>query len=228
MMKENNNIIGTKVGLYNVLYECDFKSNDGHKMYHVQCTECGFETDMQKRHIGLTTECRHVNKNGEYIQFHSFTWENKRIATIFNGMKDRCYNKNCKDYNIYGGKGIKICDEWINNPKLFEEWSMLNGYNDCLTIDRVEEDKDYSPENCQWVELEDNSRYKTTTSYIYVNGEVHTGREWAKILGFSSRRINTYVKRYGMENTQEFIKKYIENPGLKPKASQSYYDLYMN
>lgn len=222
-----NKIIGTNIGLYDVFYECDFKSNDGHKMYHVRCRECGWEGNMQGRHIKRAVSCHHLNKHGMYKQFNLYCWENERIASIFNGMKDRCYNQNCKDYKRYGAKGIKICDEWIENPKLFEEWSLLNGYEEHLTIDRIEEDKNYCPENCQWAEREENTRYKSTTSYLYVNGEVHTGREWSGILGFGPNRINTYVRTYGKENTEEFIRRYLENPGIKPKGAQSYYDLYM-
>lgn len=222
-----NKIVGTKIGLYEVLYECDFKSNDGHKMYRVRCCECGWECDMQKRHICLTTTCIHVNPNGTYKNFNSFTWKNKRIAQVFQDIKKRCYNPNCKDYHWYGAKGIKVCDEWLNNPKLFEEWSFNNGYNDNMTIDRIEEDKDYCPENCQWVKLKDNSKYKSTTFYLFVNGEVHTGREWAKILGFGVNLINTYVRKYGQENTEEFIRRYLNNPCLQTKHKQSYYDLYM-
>ena len=183
MMKENNNdIVGTQVGIYNVLGECDFRAKDGHKMYHVQCIYCGFETNMIKSSIGGAKKCTHLDVNGHYKACYKthYTWDNPRIARIFRGMKNRCYNKSEECYMWYGGKGICICDEWLNNPKSFEEWALKNGYNDNLIIDRIEEEKDYCPENCQWVDLGNNARYKSTTSYIYVNGEVHTGREWAK------------------------------------------------
>ena len=159
--------------------------------------------------------------------FNVYIWENKRISKIFHDIKSRCYNPNDKNYRWYGEKGIKVCDEWMNNPKSFEEWALNNGYTDNMTIDRIEEDKDYCPENCQWVVLENNSRYKSTTSYIYVNGEVHTGREWAEILGLGINRINIYIREYGIENTREFIRRYLDNPGLHPSHHQSFYDLYM-
>lgn len=223
-MKEN--IVGTRIGIYDVLYECDFKSNDGHRMYHVKCIECGFETNMQKRHIGLTKICSHTSIDGNY-KTYGIEWENNRIHKIFNGMKQRCYNEQERAYRWYGAKGIKICDEWLNNPKSFEEWSLQNGYADNLTIDRIKEEKDYSPDNCRWVTLIDNAKYKSTTSLIEVDGEVHTGKDWAKMLGLGINRINIYMREYGYDNTVNFIKKYIGNPGLKPKAKQSYYDLYM-
>ena len=81
----------------------------------------------------------------------SKVWNNKRIEKIFKNMIQRCYNKNNKDYKWYGGKGIVICDEWRNNPKSFEEWAMDSGYDDTLTIDRIDEDKNYYPDNCRWI-----------------------------------------------------------------------------
>ena len=143
-------------------------------------------------------------------------------------MKSRCYNKEDKNYRWYGAKGIKICDEWLDNPKAFEEWAMNHGYSDNLTIDRKDENKNYCPENCTWVTLENNSKYKSTTSLVEVDGEIHTGREWSEKLGLGINVINTYIRKYGEKNTKEFIRCYLNNPGCKPKNAQSYYDLYIN
>lgn len=123
-------------------------------------------------------------------------------------MKDRCYNPNEKTYRRYGGRGISICEEWLNDPKKFEEWSLANGYADNLTIDRINVDLNYSPDNCRWVTMENNSRYKSTTSLIEVDGIVLTGREWAQKLNLGINVINKYIRQYGLENTREFIKLY--------------------
>lgn len=117
----------------------------------------------------------------------------------------------------------------MDNPELFEKWAIENGYEDNLTIDRIDENKDYSPDNCRWKTNKDNSKYKSTTSIIDVNGEVHTGKDWAKILGLGVNIINTYIRKYGLSNTIEFIKRYKVNPNLKNnRKRKSIYDLYMN
>lgn len=226
---KEENIVGTQIGILDILYECDFKHNDGHKMYHVKCIECGWESNQRKSDIKrVGNKCVHTRVDGSYISFKK-TWENKRLKRIFDKMKQRCYNEKNKDYKWYGAKGIKIYNEWMSNPKLFEKWALENGYNDSLSIDRIDENKDYSPNNCRWITDVQNAKYKSTTSLINVNDETHTGKDWSKILGFSENVINRYVKKYGLENTIEFIKRYIENPNLKPNnRNQSIYSLYMN
>lgn len=224
----SNDIVGTRIGIYDVLYECDKRSKDRHILYHVKCVECGWETDMPKIQISRAKQCSHIGIGGVYHSTTAdFSWQNKRLKNIFKHMKQRCYVNNHREYRWYGAKGIKICDEWLYNPQLFESWALENGYNDTLTIDRINENLNYCPENCRWVPNDINAKYKSTTHLIEVNGETHTGSDWSKILGLGHNRINIYIRDYGMENTIKFISLYLKNPGLKPKHKQSYYDLYM-
>ena len=143
-------------------------------------------------------------------------------------MKRRCYDPRNKSYRWYGEKGIGICDEWLNDPQTFEVWAASNGYNENMTIDRKDENLDYCPENCRWISRVDNARYKSTTSYINVDGDIHSGKEWSKILGLGINTINKYVRKYGLDNTIKFIKKYLENPVLELEHGQSYYSMYMD
>jgi len=73
-----------------------------------------------------------------------------RLYQIYNGMIDRCYNEKNKDYHIYGNKNIKVCDEWLNSYEKFKKWLLNNNYQDYLTIDRINNDKDYEPSNCKF------------------------------------------------------------------------------
>lgn len=232
-MKENKfnpmSYIGEEHGIYKIVDMLNKKDKYGHYIYIAECKECGYKKYSHYGGISskskVTNICNHVVLGGRYL--NKTKWENHRIHNIFDGMKQRCYNENDENYRFYGAKGIKICDEWLDNPKSFEDWALQNGYFDGLTIDRINENKDYSPENCRWITNINNAKYKSTTSIIDVDGKIHTGRDWSAILGFSVNLINTYIRKYGYNNTVNFIKKYMSNPGLKPKAKQSYYDLYM-
>lgn len=224
--------IGEIHGIYKIVDVLNKKDKYGHWIYKGVCQECRY---VKYSHYGdfsgeksKATICNHVDANGNYIK--PVQWLNKRIGHIFKGMKSRCYNPNDKAYRWYGEKGIKICDEWINNPKLFEEWALNNGYEDNLTIDRLDENKDYCPENCVWITNIDNSKYKSTTSLIDVDNQIYTGREWSEKLGLGTNIINTYIRKYGRENTKEFIRRFLNNPEMKfkIKPKQSYYKLYMN
>ena len=228
---ENDNHVGETYGIYTLIEFLNEKDKYGHYLYKGKCKICGYETVRPFSHFSapsaITNNCKHLDRNGNYYNFNKYNWSNERIGSIFNGIKDRCYNKNNKSYKWYGEKGVKVCKEWIDNPKLFENWALSNGYKDNLTIDRIDENKDYCPENCRWVTNINNAKYKSTTSLIEVDGETHTGKDWAKILGFGINLINNYIRKYGLENTIKFIKKYQANPTLEPKGNQSYYDLYM-
>lgn len=224
-MKED--IVGTRIGIYSVLYECDYKSNDGHRMYHVKCSKCGWETDMQKSHIKIATICNHQNSLGKYNTGKNATkWGNKRIGNIFHGMKQRCYNSNDKAYKFYGAKGIEISEEWLADPIKFEEWSLTNGYADDLTIDRIDSSKDYCPENCRWVTLENNAKYKSTTKLTAVDNNAYTGREWAELCNLGTNTINVMLRKCPEELVIKFIRERLKNPNLTRHSHQTWFDVY--
>ena len=81
-------------------------------------------------------------------------------------MKQRCYNSNNKDYYNYGARGIKVCDEWRNSYLNFHNWAYANGYNDMLSIDRIDVNGDYEPDNCRWVDKNIQANNKSCTIYI--------------------------------------------------------------
>lgn len=108
---------------------------------------------------------------------------NKRLYFIFNQMKQRCYNPKNKRYKNYGGRGIKICDEWLNNPNLFFEWALANGYNYTLTIDRIDCNKGYEPNNCRWVTQKFQQNNRTNNRIITYKGKSQTLSQWCEELG---------------------------------------------
>lgn len=78
-----------------------------------------------------------------------------RLYETWRNMRSRCNKTYANKYKYYGGKGIKVCPEWDNDFKSFKEWALKNGYTDEMTIDRIDSNKDYSPDNCQWLTMEE-------------------------------------------------------------------------
>ena len=222
-----DDIVGTIVGIYKVQYLCDFKSNDGHKMYHVECVKCGFETDMRKSDIKIPRQCKHQSITGLHIDFKSH-FTNKRIRSIFSGMKERCYDTNNKNYNQYGAKGICICEEWLRTPNTFEQWALANGYADDLTIDRIDSGGNYTSDNCRWLPIEENARRAGKVNWIEIDGVILTGRQWAEKLQLGINIINTAIREHGLDKTTELIRAMLkELPSTKHrKPHQTWFSAY--
>lgn len=106
--------------------------------------------------------------------------DKKRLINIRHSMYCRCYYPTTNGYERYGGRGIKMCDEWINNPQSFYNWAINNGYKEGLTIDRIDVNGNYEPSNCRWVtkEVQDNNRRNNRK--ITYKGETKTLTQWCK------------------------------------------------
>lgn len=130
-------------------------------------------------------------------KYQGFDYSNPshhRLYHIWFDMKRRCYQKQNKRWEKYGGRGIKVCPEWVNNFQAFFDWSMANGYADNLTIDRIDMDGDYSPDNCRWADEIQQANNRSNNHYITYHGETKTMMEWSRELVVSyttlRRRIN--------------------------------------
>ena len=151
---------------------------------------------------GNSTQCWRC-KSDEMIIHHC---NNKRILAIWNGMRGRCYNPNDDAYGDYGGRGIKICDEWLDDIRNFEEWSMKNGYSDELTIDRINNNGNYEPSNCRWTTMTVQARNRRGNVMLTYKGETKTVYEWEKELGVSRQTIQNRIAR-GITDEEEIFAK---------------------
>ena len=204
--------IGTIINGYLIVSKEDYTSKDGKKVYKAVCTKCGFEYTARIMSIKRATKnCNHIKIDSELKEYEKTHNVSRRLKTILYEMKARCYNTNDKAYRFYGDKGIRICDDWKNSQVKFFDWALNNGYEETLTIDRIDSSSDYSPDNCRWITAEENCRWKSTTNYITVNGICHSGRQWSEILGHGPNYVNTYIRNHGMNETLEMLKKLLKN-----------------
>lgn len=120
-----------------------------------------------------------------------------RLYSIWNSMRQRCNNANSKAYRNYGGRGITICPEW-DDYSVFRDWAYSSGYDDSAmrgecTLDRVDVDGPYSPDNCRWATMRLQSNNKRNTPTYELNGETRSLAEWAEITGV---KYQTLFRRY--------------------------------
>lgn len=127
---------------------------------------------------------------------------NTRIYSIFGNMKMRCYNENDVNFRNYGGRGIGITSEWLDNFANFYNWSMENGYRDNLTIERIDSNKGYEPSNCRWATMKEQANNRRSNHLVTFNGKTKNIQEWANLLGFEYATLWTRLKRgWSIERT---------------------------
>lgn len=133
---------------------------------------------------------------------------NTRLFHIWASMKKRCKNPFGKDAKTYKDRNITVCDEW-NDYIVFRDWALSHGYDETLTIDRIDNDKGYSPENCRWITIEEQQRNKQNTIRVTYKGEQHSLRSLCLKLGFSTndyKRIHREYQKMKANNSIDFNK----------------------
>lgn len=151
---------------------------------------------------------------------------NTRLHAIWRHMQTRCMNKNSSDFEGYGGRGIKICDEWLGKDGFmhFYNWAITNGYAEDLSIDRINNDGDYEPSNCRWVTNEIQQRNKRNNVYLTYGGKTMTCAEWSRELGLYVGTVNNRLHKgytteeclFGRKSTAHKIPKKYRKDDVNP------------
>ncbi|WP_144502701.1 hypothetical protein [Bacillus thuringiensis] len=169
MSRKHKDITDQKFGFLTAI---EYKGNS---FWECVC-ECGNKKSFLRHHLekGIVQSCG-CQKSRLLSEARSKgKTYNKRLNKIFDGMKQRCSNPNADSYKHYGGRGIRICDEWLESYDNFYWWAVKNGYEHDLSIDRIDVDGDYSPSNCRWVPQSFQQRNKRNTIRVEIDGEMLT------------------------------------------------------
>lgn len=190
------NLIGCKFGRLTVIEEC--KERDKHDKIVYKCIcDCGKIINISGNSLrqNKTKSCGCLRKEvtGNRRLIHGKT--KTRLYRIWQGMKTRCYNKNNKSYLDYGGRGIKLCDEWLNSFDVFSAWAVNNGYQENLTIDRINNDGNYEPSNCHWITNKENCNNTRKNVILTYNNKTQTIAQWADELNISYQTLHYRYKK---------------------------------
>lgn len=118
-----------------------------------------------------------------------------RLYEIWRGMKRRCNDGNRKEYQIYGGRGIKVCKEWETSFNAFRNWALNNGYNDTLTIERNDVNGNYEPSNCRWATKKEQANNRRDNKFLTHNGKTLTVAQWAKELNIHENTLRNRIQK---------------------------------
>lgn len=137
-----------------------------------------------------------------------------KVYKTWHNMRSRCNNPKATKYEIYGGRGIKVCDEWENSFHSFYDWCLANGYEEGLTIDRINGDGNYEPSNCRWVDYKVQNNNLSTSVKIYYNGKEQSVGDWANEIGVTKKCLSERLRRgWTIERALTTPKIRIENFG---------------
>lgn len=141
------------------------------------------------------------DNRGEHNSNYKHGGRHTRIYHIWLDLRQRCNNPKNHAYSNYGGRGIKVCEEWNNSFTSFLSWSEKNGYNNTLSIDRIDVDSDYSPDNCRWVNRKIQNINKRNNRRITYKGRTKTMKEWAEQYNMNYDKL-----RYRLDNWEDLDK----------------------
>lgn len=166
--------------------------------------------------LNFDTDKRKTAEVGKANVTHNMS--RTRVYKTYCSMKERCLNPNSKKYPDYGGRGIKLSEEWDSFEK-FYQWSIENGYTEDLTLDRIDVNGDYEPSNCRWADMKVQSNNKRNNRYIEHNGITKTLSEWAEHYGIKRVTLASRLDRQGL-SFEEAINKEVRIGGHKKKKDK--------
>lgn len=186
-------LTGQRFGRLTVLEFVSNKKKDAHWLCHCDCGNEKVVRGMRLK-IGHTTSCGCFRLE----KIHSLNGINhggkgSKLYTIWVRMKQRCLNPNDKSYKDYGGRGICIAPEWLNDFAAFRDWALSHGYKDNLSIDRIDNDRGYFPENCRFADAKTQSRNRRISIFVEYDAKKVCLSEAAELLGI---KLGTLRKRY--------------------------------
>lgn len=208
MKNVKNDLTGQRFGRLVVIGVDD--RNTRKTYFYCQC-DCGAVKSIRSDGLlsGAVRSCGCMKREQDRTNLtanHKHKMSHTRPYEIWQGMKRRCYNPHDARYDRYGGRGITVCDEWRDDFSAFYRWALDNGYADNLTIDRIDNNKGYSPENCRWTDFETQCRNRTTNIRITIGNATKPLTEWCEIFELDYQTIHARYNNDGFKGIDDLFK----------------------
>ena len=204
MSRKCEDLMGRKFGHWTVIERSEdyvVPSNGQHRPRWVCKCDCENQTIQNVLETsllnGISYQCKFCRDKIIGIKNTKHGDSYNRLYKIWVDMKKRCYNHNNKEYDNYGGRGILVCNAWIEYYTSFKNWAYKNGYQDNLTIERIDVNKNYCPENCKWTNQKEQQNNKRNNRLLTYNNETHNISEWSEITDISFYAICTRIDKLG-------------------------------
>ena len=204
-MPKFKDLTGSQVGDLTVVGLSDRYKN-GKISWNCRC-KCG--KDVRRTSYDLTrkyrVDCFHETPIVSASKTHGMS--KTKLYFVWIGIKGRCYNEKNKSFHNYGGRGIKMCPEWKHDFTVFQNWALSNGYKEGLSIDRIDVNGDYCPENCRWATVKEQSRNRRDNIVIEHDGKKMILSDWAEYYGVDKMLVNQrYVDFLANSEEVDFAK----------------------
>lgn len=185
------------------------ESKNTRKTYWICQCECGGIKSARSDSLlsGANKSCGCMKKEQDKINLGRTTHgqEGTRLYRVWQNMKDRCSNTNNSRYYRYGGRGIKVCDEWDNSFVPFYEWAINNGYAEELTLDRIDNDGNYEPSNCRWTTIQEQCNNRSSNIKITIGNATKTLLQWCEIFEVDYRTVISRYHRFPDQTLEELF-----------------------
>lgn len=190
------------------------KDNRGKKYYKCLC-DCGKEKIIRGDCLNKTKSCGciRISKLRELVTTHNSS--RTRLYRIHKAIISRCYRKSAINYKLYGERGIRVCEDWLKNFMSFKKWAISSGYKDNLTIDRIDVNGNYCPENCRWSTEKEQANNRRSNRMLSFNKKTLNMEEWSDKTGVENYNIYNRLKRgWSIEKTLTTPVKHYEVNGV--------------
>lgn len=205
-LHRTNDLTGKKFGRLTVI---GLDDRGTRRTYWVCQCECGNIKVARSDALvsGRTKSCGCIKKEQDKINLSQLRHNQAgtRLYTIWQKMKDRCFNEHNPAYYRYGGRGIQVCDSWKERFENFYDWAMNNGYQENLTLDRTDNDGNYCPENCRWVTMKEQCNNRSSNIQIKIGNATKSLTEWCKIFQVDYKATLGRYNRNGCDSIDDLF-----------------------